>query len=196
MSCFLFVDENESNKKINIDELYEKKKQRDLKQLSIFNKILNRVHTRITHTSRTKNNDRHIWFSVPEYIFGEPLYDKGDCTGYLVAKLEDNGFHVQYIHPNTLFVSWKNWVPSYIRNEVRKKTGMMIDEKGNVIDNGEQDNKEEDVNNQLFNDKQNNLQKPGQKQYKPIDQYKPTGNLVYNPEMFEKLEKKIDKTRF
>jgi hypothetical protein len=44
MSCLLYVDDTETNKKINIDELYDKKKQRDLKQLSIFNKILNRIH--------------------------------------------------------------------------------------------------------------------------------------------------------
>ena len=41
MSCFLFTDDEESNRKINIDELYEKQQQKDLKQLSIFNKILN-----------------------------------------------------------------------------------------------------------------------------------------------------------
>jgi hypothetical protein len=30
-----------------------------------------------------------------------------------------------------------------------------------------------------------------QRQYTPINQYKPTGNLVYNPELLENLEKKI-----
>ena len=41
MSCFLFVDDEETRGKVNIDELYEKNQQRDLKQLSIFNKLLN-----------------------------------------------------------------------------------------------------------------------------------------------------------
>jgi hypothetical protein len=30
-----------------------------------------------------------------------------------------------------------------------------------------------------------------QRQFTPIDKYKPTGNLVYNPELFEKLEKRV-----
>jgi hypothetical protein len=30
-----------------------------------------------------------------------------------------------------------------------------------------------------------------QKEYTPIGKYKPTGNLVYNPEIFEKIEKKF-----
>lgn len=87
MSCFLFNDDDDSGRKINIDDLYEKQQQRDIKQLAIFNKILNRVHKRITLTSQNKSNDKHIWFTIPEYIFGEPIYDKGDCTGYIVAKL-------------------------------------------------------------------------------------------------------------
>ena len=41
MSSFLFSTDEESTGKINIDELYDKAQQRDLKQLSIFNKILN-----------------------------------------------------------------------------------------------------------------------------------------------------------
>ena len=70
MSCFLTVNDEENTRKINIDELYDKKQKRDLKQLSIFNKLLNRIHKRITFTSKNKTNDKHIWFTVPEYIFG------------------------------------------------------------------------------------------------------------------------------
>ena len=39
MSVFLF-DEEENQGKINIDDLYEKQQKKDLKQISIFNKIL------------------------------------------------------------------------------------------------------------------------------------------------------------
>ena len=191
MASILFVDDEETNRKINIDDLYEKKQQRDLKQLTIFNKILNRIHKRITFTARNKVNDKHIWFTVPEYIFGEPVYNKGDCIGYLVVKLEENGFQVKFVYPNTLFINWGNWIPSYVRSEVKKKTGMVIDEKGNVISKKE-DNDDDDMNNKLFNDKQGNpSNSKEQKQYTPIGQYKPTGNLVYNQEMFEKIEKKI-----
>ena len=192
MSSFLYVNDEETRGKINIDELYEKKQQRELKQLSIFNKLLNRIHKRITFTARNKSNDKHIWFIVPEYIFGEPVYDQGDCVAYLVNKLEDNGFHVKYVHPNALFISWVNWIPSYVRNEFKKNTGMVINEKGEILSKDD-DNKEDDMNGRLFNDKQNVNQKDQkeQKQYTPIGQYKPTGNLVYGSDMFEKIEKKV-----
>ena len=188
MSVFLYVNDEETKGKVNIDGLYDRSQQRDLKQLAIFNKILNRVHNRITTTAKTKRNDKHIWFLVPEYIFGEPIYDQGECIAYLVVKLEENGFYVRYMHPNTLFVSWNNWVPSYVRNEIKKKTGIVLDEKGNVVKKDEEI--ENDPNSNIFNDKTTNLQKPG-KQYTSIKDYKPTGNLIYNPEMFEKIEKKV-----
>ena len=186
MSCYLTVDDEEAMGKVNIDELYEKKQRRDQKQLTIFNKILNRIHKRIKFTSHNKTNDKHIWFTVPEYIFGEPVYDQGDCIGYLVNKLEENGFHIRYVHPNTLFISWNNWIPSYVRSEIKKKTGMVIDEKGNVV---EKEGEEDDSNGRILND--NNGSQKQKKEYTPINQYRPTGNLVYNPEMLENLEKKI-----
>jgi hypothetical protein len=194
MSCVLFVDDDDKVNRVNIDELYEKHQRRDLKQLSIFNKILNRIHKRITTTNRMRRNDKHIWFQVPDYIFGEPLYDQGDCIAYIVTKLKENGFFIQYMHPNTLFVSWENWVPTYKRNEIKKKIGIVLNEKGEVVDRlDEGEETPEDINAGLFNNPRNiNLAatKP-QKQYTPIDQYKPTGNLVYNKDILDKIEKKV-----
>jgi len=189
MSCLLYVNEEEAHRKIDIDELYEKKHQRDLKQISIFNKILNRIHKRIQITGRNKKIDRYIWFTVPEYIFGEPNYDQGECLGYLISKLEENGFFTKYMHPNTLFISWENWIPSYTRNEVKKKLGIVLDEKGNVLEKLDEtvEIDSHDPNVRLM---QANAKKE-QRQFTPIDKYKPTGNLVYNPELFEKLEKKV-----
>jgi hypothetical protein len=189
--CFLNVDEDDNLKKINIDELFEKKKMRDQKQVAIFNKILNRIHTRINITGRTKHNDKYIWFNIPEYIFGEPIYDKGDCIAYIVAKLEDNGFYIRYMHPNTLFISWENWIPSYVRNEIKKKRGIVIDEKGNVLEKKSEE--PEDINSKILNDRSqgNGEPKKEQKQYTPIGSYKPTGKLVYGQEVFDKIEKKV-----
>ena len=195
MSCLLYVDDKEANNKLNIDDLYERRKMRDQKQLSIFTKILNRVHRRITHIGRNHINDKHIWFTVPEYIFGEPVYNKSDCIGYLVTKLQDNGFYVRYIHPNTLFVSWNEWIPSYVRTEFRKKTGITIDERGNIVEKPEGQDLAANSNDPnarfLSMNEKANAQKTNNKNFTPIHNYKPSGNMVYNPEIFEKLEKKV-----
>ena len=193
MSNLLYVDDEEIDGKVDIDSLFEKKQQRDLKQLSIFKKILNRIHKRINFNGRTKPKDKFIFFTVPEYLFGEPLYNQGDCVGYLVIKLQENGFNVRYMHPNTLFISWEKWVPSYVRNEIKKKTGKIIDEKGIVIGDKnqelEEDEDDNDPNSKLFNNKKGNNNEKNTKEYTPIDQYKPSG--IYNKEFFDKLEKKL-----
>jgi hypothetical protein len=194
MSCILFVDDDDKVNRVNIDELYEKHQRRDLKQLSIFNKILNRIHRRIDTTNKFRRNDKHVWFQIPDYIFGEPLYDQGDCIAYIVTKLQENGFFIKYMHPNTLFVSWENWVPTYKRNEIKKKIGIILNEKGEVVDRVDQgEETPEDINAGLFNNPRNISLAPTkpQKQYTPIDQYKPTGNLVYNKDIFDKIEKKV-----
>ena len=183
MSIFISDDDNDVVSKLIIDSLYEKRQKRDLKQLSIFNKILNRIHKRIDYTSKNKNcNDTHIWFLVPQYLVGEPVYDKGECIGYLVSQLEQNGFFVKYVHPQTLFVSWHNWIPSYVRNEIKKKTGVNVDERGNVIsyeEEGEQQNK-----------KSISGEKEG-KTYSSVKDYKPSGNLLYSQDILDKLEKRL-----
>jgi hypothetical protein len=135
-----------------------------------------------------------MFYNVPEYIFGESIYNNKDCTGYLVANLEKNGFHVRYIHPNTLFISWKHWIPSYVRSEIKKKTGVVLDEKGNVISKSEKvDSLTEDLNNGLFNTQnQDEEEEPKEKKsYNDISDYKPTGKLVYNPEILEKIEQRV-----
>lgn len=192
MSNILFTTDNDNVGNVDIDELYEKQQRRDLRQVSIFNKILNRIHKRIKVTGRSKLKEQYVWFTIPEYIFGEPCYDKAECIAYIIAKLEANKFHIRYVHPNTIFVSWSNWVPSYVRNEYKKKTGITVDEMGRVVNRrGEQlEEDNDDPNTKILNNGQNNNEKP-KKQYNSTEEYKPTGKLIYNPDFFEKIENKI-----
>ena len=190
MSIFLF-DEEETKGKINIDDLYEKQQKKDLKQISIFNKILNRIHNKIRITSRNRNGDKYIWFTVPEYIFGESVYQQADCIAYLVDKLEENKFHIRYMHPNTLFVSWAHIVPSYVRTEIKKKMGIIMDEYGNVVDKVE-GRDDVNLNERLMGMQATAAPTVEKKIYTPITNYKPTGKFVYDPSLFETLEKKLE----
>jgi len=193
----IFTLENVSDfsEKINIDDLYERKRQYDLNKLELYNKILNRIHVRIKTTSRQKIDEQFCWFVVPEVIIGVPKYDQGSCIAYLVDKLRENGFNVKYIHPNTLFISWLHWVPSYVRTELKKKTGIVVDEYGNKVKNEEEENEKQKINN-MFNIKETKVTIKGNTQkekklFTPIQSYKPQGNLVYNDELLNILGEKI-----
>jgi hypothetical protein len=204
----IFTLENieDFSEKLNIDELYEKKRQQDLTRLALYNKILNRIHVRIRTVSRQRADEQFCWFLVPEIIIGVPKYDQGACIAYLIDKLKNNGFNVRYIHPNTLFISWLHWVPAYVRTEFKKKTGIVVNEYGVKIDdesgNGEQSGQTfvhqiepQNPNDYIFNlknphDKQGFNLKP-KKEYTPIQAYRPSGNLVYDDALLHKIGDKF-----
>jgi hypothetical protein len=138
----IFTLENFSDfsEKINIDDLYEKKRQLDVSKLELFKKILNRIHVRIKTTARQNIDEKFCWFVVPEVIIGIPKYDQAACIAYIMDTLQTNGFQVRYFHPNTIFISWNHWVPSYVRTEIKKKMGIVINEYGEKIkDENEKD---------------------------------------------------------
>jgi hypothetical protein len=120
------IDNEDESLKLNLDELYNKKQQQDLNVLNNYNKILQRIHNKIKFVSKNIVNDNCCWYLMPEMVIGVPKYDYKDCTAYTIDKLRANGFIVRYTHPNLLFISWKHWVPTYVRNEIKKKTGKQV----------------------------------------------------------------------
>ena len=205
-NIFTLENVEDFSEKLNIDELYEKKRQYDLNKLSLFNKILNRIHVRIRITSRQKIDEQFCWFVVPEIIIGVPKYDQGACIAYLLDRLKDNGFNVRYIHPNTLFISWLHWVPSYVRTELKKKTGIIVNEYGvkqiegvtndNALGNETKLVEPMDPNSYMLNMKDPTAtpvanSKQQNKNFKPINSYKPSGNLVYDDDLLTKIEGKF-----
>jgi hypothetical protein len=188
----IFTLENftDFSEKINIDDLYEKKRQIDLNKLELFKKILNRIHVRIKTTSKQSVHEKFCWFVIPEIIIGVPKYDQSGCIAYVMDTLQTNGFQVKYFHPNTIFISWDHWVPSYVRNEIKKKTGIIINEYGDRVDDETTLEEIDDNNVQL---QQGSIQQiKNSKKFTPINSYKPSGKLVYSEELFNKIEDKIN----
>lgn len=197
-TIFTLGDSNE-NTNMNLDELYEKKQKHDLNTLETYNKILNRIHSKIKVISRQNFTTQFCWYVIPEMIIGVPRYDHEACTAYIIDKLHQNGFVIRYTHPNLLFISWKHWVPSYVRNEIKKKTGVSVDGYGNKVDESE---KKKDKSNPSNPDEllMQNLKNPTtinntakSKEFKNIDTYKPTGNLIYNTALFKNIEERSKK---
>ena len=96
---------------------------------------------------------------------------------------------IRYTHPNLLLISWKHWIPQYVRNEVKKKTGVVIDGYGNKMIKKE---KQDDSNPDSFILKSNNNIpiEGNKKEYKEIKSYKPSGNMIYNQDILKRIEDK------
>ena len=103
-----------------------------------------------------------------------------------------------------LFISWMHWVPSYVRSELKKKTGIVVNEYGEKINNDDNNNDNDSrpysVNNPMKltstnNDNPDNAllnfpdnsnmpnNKSNKKEYTPIDKYKPSGKLIYDDDV-------------
>lgn len=158
------------SEKLNIDDLFIQKQKRQIKQINTYNKIINKINDKITFISKRTKNNNFLWYNVPLIVLGYTNYEPNDCIAHIVIKLEENGFSTQFIPPNTLFISWAHWVPTYVRNEIKKKTGIILDNNGNQLtqidDNEIPDNLLMSNNNTKENDN-----KKGAKKYTPIIPY-------------------------
>jgi len=205
-----FISSNdEEATKMNIDELYSKKQERNLNTVKNYNRILNRIHTKIKYVANN-TSDNHCWYIIPEILIGIPRYNSLDCTCYILNKLKENGFVINYTFPNLLFICWNHWVPTYVRNEIKKKTGKIVNEMGEILnDNNIGDNisdknvmnyNNNSINNNINNDNnifdniktnkknnENKEDKQNENQYKNINSYKPSGSIIYNNSLLEKL---------
>lgn len=201
-NIFTLENVEDFSEQLNIDDLYEKKRQQDLNKLALFNKILNRIHVKIKTVSRQKTDDQFCWFLVPETIIGVPRYDQAACIAYLIDKLKTNGFNIRYIHPNTLFISWNHFVPSYVRTEIKKKTGLVIDQNGKKVDASDSGSNGDiktiasepaNPNDYMFNQsgKVGDTNGKSKKEYTPIKSYRPSGNLIYDDDLLNKIEDKF-----
>ena len=181
-TIFTLGENDQDGNQLNLDDLYERKRTHDLNTLAVYNKILGRIHHRIQVVSRQHLDQQFCWFVVPEMMLGVPSYDHGACVAYCIDQLRENGFMLKYTHPNLLLISWKHWVPSYVRNEIKKKTGVAVDGYGNTVVRTEPQS-------------ESPMQPPREKkviknEYKNINSYKPTGSLIYNDNLLQKIEKK------
>ena len=198
MNIFTLSEENDLTDKINLDDLFEKKREIAESKLTLYNKILNRIHNKIKLTSnQNRGREQFIWYLIPEIMIGVSRYNVAECTGYIINKLRENDLVVRYTHPNLVFISWSHWIPGYVRQEYKKQTGTTIDGYGNIADknpqleNGNISNGDESLLNKLPNritfTKEKDKEKD--KEYNSTKNYKPIG--IYNSDILQKIQNKF-----
>jgi hypothetical protein len=189
MNTIFTVDDPENYmEKINLDELYEKKKIHDISTAKNYDTILNRIHNKIKTTARQQITEQYCWFIIPEMMIGVPKFDQATCIAYVIDKLQANGFKIRYTHPNLLFISWQHWIPDYVRIEIKKKTGINIDGYGNIKHEEKEDNNKTELTPSTIL-----KNKPLNNNTKAIETYKPSGNLIYNNEIITALKNNLNK---
>jgi len=156
---------------LNIDELYETKRKSDLHRVGVYSKLLNKVHAKIKLASRQRDHAQFCTFVMPEVLLGYPNYNFTECLQFILDRLEHDGFTTRYIHPNLIFIGWSHWIPSYVRDELQKKTKTQVDSFGTVVEK-----------------KDKSVVRFEKSDSKPVSNYKPTGQFVYDEEMLQSLK--------
>ncbi len=150
---------------ININELHREQNRKDEKRLEIYENILEKVHQKIRLTSKT-SDDKFCFFSVPIYVYGLPLFDVNNCIIFLTKKLSDNGFDIRYTHPNLLLISWYEKPKKQVSNSTYVQSyGLQ---------------KIDDLRKKALD-------------YRPITDYQPTNNFVYDANSLNTLQEKANK---
>tara|TARA_B110000967_G_scaffold130768_1_gene133608 strand:+ start:1353 stop:1994 length:642 start_codon:yes stop_codon:yes gene_type:complete len=212
MNVFTLSDDDNLMDKINLDDLFEKKREISENKLQLYNKILNRIHEKIKLTSRVQQGkEQFCWYLIPEMMIGISRYNVGECTDYILRKLRDNDFVVRYTHPNLVFISWAHWIPGYVRQEYKKQTGTAIDGYGNLANSKPQiennpSTEPENPNDILFtkhksgsnatnsgnsgnSGNSDNTSNNSNREYNSTKNYKPAG--IYNNDIMQKIQDKF-----
>ena len=155
--------------RLNIDELFETKKKSDLNRLSIYSKLLSRIHHKIKMTSKQRDNSQFCSFIMPEVLLGYPNYDFSECLTFIIDRLNNDGFVTRYIHPNLIFICWSHWVPEYVRDEFKKKTNTEVNSLGET---------KPDKTVVRFE----------KTETKPVSNYKPSGMFVYDEDLIKSMK--------
>lgn len=163
--------------RLNIDELYERKKETDSHRVSIYNNLLSKVHTKIKLSSRMNVENEYCYYVMPEILIGYPNYNFQECVIYITSCLQDDGFLTKYIHPNVILISWRHWVPQYVREEIKKKTGKTIDKFGKEIQP-----------HIIERDKKVHFEKKTKEQKNYNKEYKSSGKFIYSKDVLSTIK--------
>lgn len=105
------------DRQIDIQELFQKKVQREEMRLAVYDTILERVHKRIHLVASQDGGMTFATFVLPEVMIGQPLFKSEQCRSFILTSLVKNGFRVRYTHPNLLFISWEHMRPEFEKAE-------------------------------------------------------------------------------
>ena len=93
--------------RLSLSELYTLKDKKNNLKYNTFDYIIDNFIKKIKNTATI--GGMNIFYEIPFYIYGKPLYKINDCITYVVDSLKKNGLFVLLLpEPNTnmIYISW------------------------------------------------------------------------------------------
>jgi hypothetical protein len=89
---------------VKAQDLINSQKEREKIKFKTFSKIYDTIEKKINLAS--SSNFYYVWYEIPEFIIGFPLYNLDECKKHIVKQLNDNGFNVEIFDDNIILIQW------------------------------------------------------------------------------------------
>lgn len=89
----------------NIFSLYKEKQSRDQLKNDIYTIVLNKCIEKIVYTNR-HTDKTFVIFEVPKILIGYPQYDMKSCILFIMEKLSEKHYLVEFTEPFYLYIDW------------------------------------------------------------------------------------------
>ena len=89
---------------IKAQDLIFKQNERENIKYKTFNKIYEKIEKKIILAS--SSNFFYVWYEIPEFFIGFPLYKLSECKTYIIKKLTNNGFEIEEFNSNIILIKW------------------------------------------------------------------------------------------
>ena len=95
-----------ASNQVSAYDLHTRLLERQMRQSQSYTAVQERCYDRIMRCAQVAPHVKACWYEVPPFILGRPPYDVQRCLSLLIRNLENNGYHVQYFFPRTLYITW------------------------------------------------------------------------------------------
>ena len=89
----------------DIFSLQQERKSRDKIKQDIYTIVLNKCIEKIVYTNRHTDKS-FVIFEVPKILIGYPSYDMKHCLLFLIEKLSQQQYLVEFLEPFYLYIDW------------------------------------------------------------------------------------------
>lgn len=88
---------------VKAEDLIKLQKDRENIKYITFKKVYKTVEKKIQLASNS--NFYYVWYEIPEFIIGSPLYKLDECKKYVMNKIKKDGFEIEEIN-NFILIKW------------------------------------------------------------------------------------------
>lgn len=90
---------------LSINSLHDELLERQNKKNRIYEEVLEKIIAKIKYVNSI-SNDCYLVYTLPNFIYGIPLFNVIECGNYLLKRLNNAGFVCKYNQKHNLFISW------------------------------------------------------------------------------------------